>query len=452
MPKAAPVPEDLNPHHIARHQFDEAIPYVDDLKGWKGTSQWLFEPERVVKVTLPVVMDDGEVQIFHGYRVLHSTARGPGKGGIRFYPTVDEDEVKALASWMTWKCAVADIPFGGAKGGVECDTTKLSVEEKRRMTRRFVTSLGENIGPYTDIPAPDMYTDADTMAWIYDTYAMLHPNSENLGVVTGKPVDLGGIPGRSTATAQGSVFVTERLLAMGAVPGLSQIDGAAVSVQGFGNAGRHAAFILRDMGARVVAVSDSKGGAFSRKGLDLEAVEAHKKATGSVSGAPGTRKIGLKGALEIDCDILIPAAMENQITLANADRVKAKLVVEAANGPTTPGADRILSSKGIVVAPDILANAGGVVVSYFEWVQNLEHEQWEEACVHERLQTKMYRATDQVLGTYRRITEHFAEYQDRWRQAMPGTKALRKPDMRIAAMATAVGRCKAALDRRGVWP
>jgi glutamate dehydrogenase (NAD(P)+) len=452
MAKAAPVLEDLNPHHIARHQFDEAIPYVDDLKGWKGASEWLFEPERVVKVTLPVVMDDGEVRIFRGYRVLHDTSRGPGKGGIRFFPSVDEDEVKALASWMTWKCAVVDIPFGGAKGGVECDTTKLSIDEKRRITRRFVTALGENIGPYTDIPAPDMYTDADTMAWIYDTYAMLHPNIENLGVVTGKPVDLGGIPGRSTATAQGAVFVAEHLLALGAVPGLSQIEGATVSIQGFGNAGRHAAFILRDLGARIVAVSDSKGGVYSRKGLDLDAVEAHKKETRSVVGTPGTRKIGVKAALEVPCDILIPAAMENQITRENVDKVDAKLIVEAANGPTTPAADRVLSSKGMLVAPDILANAGGVVVSYYEWVQNLEHEQWEERVVHERLRTKMYRAAENVLGTYRRITERFPEYQERWRRHMPEAKALRKPDMRIAAMATAVGRCKLAMDRRGVWP
>ncbi|MFH1329217.1 MAG: Glu/Leu/Phe/Val dehydrogenase [Actinomycetota bacterium] len=452
MAKVAPVAEDLNPHHIARHQFDEAIPFVEDLKGWKGTSQWLFEPERVVKVSLPVVMDDGEVQVFRGYRVLHNTARGPGKGGIRFYPTVDEDEVKALASWMTWKCAVVDIPFGGAKGGVECDTTKLSVDEKRRITRRFVTALGDTIGPFTDIPAPDMYTDSDTMAWIYDTYAMMHPNSDALAVVTGKPVDLGGSPGRGTATAQGSAFVAEHLLALGAVPGLSQIADAVVSVQGFGNAGRHAAFILRDMGAKVVAVSDSKGGIYSRKGLDLEAAEAHKKATGSVVGAPGTRKIGIKGALEIECDILVPAALENQITLDNAERVNARLVIEAANGPTTPAADRILASKGTVLAPDILANAGGVVVSYFEWVQNLEHEQWEESAVHERLRTKMYRSAEHVLTTYRHITERFPEYQERWRKAMPGARLPRKPDMRVAAMATAVGRCKTALDRRGVWP
>jgi glutamate dehydrogenase (NAD(P)+) len=452
MPKAAAVQEDLNPHHIARHQFDEAIPYVEDITGWKGVSAWLFEPERVVKVTLPVVMDDGEVRIFHGYRVLHNTARGPGKGGIRFYPTVDEDEVTALASWMTWKCAVADIPFGGAKGGVECDTTKLSTDEKRRITRRFISALGDNIGPYTDIPAPDMYTDGDTMAWIYDTYEMMHPNANNLGVVTGKPVDLGGIPGRSTATAQGAAFVTEHMLAMGGVPGLSNIRGSVVSIQGFGNAGRHAAFILRDMGAKVIAVSDSKGGAYNPSGLDLEAVEAHKKETRSVLGAPGTKKLGIQDALEVECDILIPAAMENQITLANADRVNAKLIVEAANGPTTPGADLILADKGTVIAPDILANAGGVVVSYFEWVQNLQHEEWEEHTVHERLRAKMYRATEAVLATHRRLTERYPEYQERWRKAMPEAAAIRKPDLRIAAMATALQRCKAALDRRGVWP
>jgi glutamate dehydrogenase/leucine dehydrogenase len=452
MPKAAAVPEDLNPHHIARSQFDDAVPYVEDIAGWKGVSEWLFQPERVVKVTLPVVMDDGEVRIFKGYRVLHNTARGPGKGGIRFYPTVDEDEVKALASWMTWKCAVADIPFGGAKGGVECDTTKMSVEERRRVTRRFITALGDNIGPYTDIPAPDMYTDGDTMAWIYDTYEMTHPNANNLAVVTGKPVDLGGIPGRSTATAQGSVFVTEHMLELGAVPQLDKIADAVVSVQGFGNAGRHAAFILRDMGAKVIAVSDSKGGAYNPSGLDLEAIEAHKKATRSVMGAPGTKKIGILDALEIECDILIPAAMENQITLENVDRVNAKMVVEAANGPTTPGSDRILADKGIIVVPDILANAGGVVVSYFEWVQNLQHEQWDEPTVHERLRGKMYRATEAVLATHRRLTERFPEYQERWRKAMPDAPAMRKPDLRIAAMATAVGRCKAALDQRGVWP
>jgi glutamate dehydrogenase/leucine dehydrogenase len=452
MPQAASPVEDLNPYHIARHQFDEAMPYVDESGTWRGISEWLFKPERVLKVTLPVILDDGQVHTFNGYRVLHNTARGPGKGGIRFYPSVDEDEVKALATWMTWKCAVADIPFGGAKGGVECDTTKMSAEEKRRVTRRFISALGDNIGPYTDIPAPDMYTDATTMAWIYDTYEMTHPNANNLGVVTGKPIDLGGIPGRSTATAQGAAFVAEHLLSMGAVPRLRQIQGTTVSIQGFGNAGRHAAFILRDMGAKVVAVSDSRGGAYDANGLDLQVVEAQKKETGSVLGARGTEQLGVLDPLEADCDILVPAALENQITLANADKVKARMVVEAANGPTTPGADRILADKGIVVVPDILANAGGVVVSYFEWVQNLQHEQWDEQTVHERLRAKMYRAAEVVLAAHRRLSSQYPDYEQRWRKALPNAPRLRKPDLRIAAMVTAMSRCKAALDERGVWP
>ena len=452
MSQAAAVPEDLNPHHIARAQFDRAVPFVESIAGWEGISEWLFEPERVVKLTLPVVMDDGRVRVFHGYRVLHNTARGPGKGGIRFYPTVDEDEVKALATWMTWKCAVVSIPFGGAKGGVNCDPTTMSVGEKRRTTRRFITALGDDIGPHTDIPAPDMYTDAETMAWIYDTYQMMHPHAANLGVVTGKPVDLGGIPGRGTATAQGLAYVLERLLALGEVPGVSSVEGSRVSVQGFGNAGRHAAFILRDMGASIVAVSDIAGGAADPNGLNLEQVEGHLKDTGSVLGTPGTLPLGPKGSLEVECDILVPAALENQITLENVERVKASMIIEAANGPTTPGADRLLTDRGVVVVPDILANAGGVVVSYFEWVQNLDNEQWEEHVVQERLRAKMQRATEGVVTTYHHLRSHYPEFQDRWRQAAPEGGDLVFPDLRIAATATAVGRCWTALDQRGVWP
>ncbi len=452
MSDAVASPEDLNPHHIARAQFDRAIPYVENVEGWQGISEWLFEPERVVKLTLPVVMDDGRVRVFHGYRVLHNTARGPGKGGIRFYPTVDEDEVKALATWMTWKCAVASIPFGGAKGGVKCDPAVMSVGEKRRVTRRFIASLGDDIGPHTDIPAPDMYTDAETMAWVYDTYQMMHPHAANLGAVTGKPLDLGGIPGRGTATAQGLAYVLERLLALGEAPALSGIPGTRIAIQGFGNAGRHAAFILRDMGATIVAVSDVRGGAADPNGLNLEQVEAHLKATGSVLGAPGTQLLDPKGPLEVDCDILVPAALENQITLANAEGVKAALVVEAANGPTTPGADQILADRGIIVVPDILANAGGVVVSYFEWVQNLDNEQWDEHVVQERLRAKMQRATEGVVSTYHHLHHDYQEYAERWRKAAPGAPAPAVPDLRVAATATAVGRCWTALDQRGVWP
>ena len=420
MSDAVAVPEDLNPHHIARAQFDRAIPYVENIEGWEGISEWLFEPERVVKLTLPVVMDDGRVRVFHGYRVLHNTARGPGKGGIRFYPTVDEDEVKALATWMTWKCAVASIPFGGAKGGVQCDPMAMSVPEKRRITRRFIASLGDDIGPHTDIPAPDMYTDAETMAWIYDTYQMMHPHAANLGVVTGKPLDLGGIPGRGTATAQGLAYVLERLLALGEAPALSGIPGTRIAIQGFGNAGRHAAFILRDMGATIVAVSDIRGGAADPNGLNLEQVEAHLKATGSVLGAPGTRDLDPKGPLEEECDILVPAALENQITLENAGRVKTTLVIEAANGPTTPGADRILADRGIPVVPDILANAGGVVVSYFEWVQNLDNEQWDAHVVQERLRAKMQRATEGVVSNYHHLVHRLLRVPGALAPGSPG--------------------------------
>lgn len=445
--------EDLNPHHIARNQFESSLPYADDLSDWQGMSEWLFDPERVVKLTLPVVMDDGHVHVFRGYRVLHNTSRGPGKGGIRFYPTVDEAEVSALATWMTWKCAVVDIPFGGAKGGVECDPLKMSLNEKRRVTRRFIAALGDDIGPYTDIPAPDMNTDAQVMAWIYDTYQMMHPHTINLGVVTGKPLDLGGIPGRTTATAQGLAYVLERVLERGEVPGLNRIEGSRVAVQGYGNVGRHSALILGAMGATVVAVSDIGGGAANPDGLNLEEVEAHFRQAGTTLGCPGTKPLDIKGPLEVECDILVPAALENQITLENVDRINTKVVVEGANGPTTPGADRKLAERGIPVIPDILANAGGVAVSYFEWVRNLANElQTDEAEVNARLRVQMRRATDGVIDVYHRLCENLPTYQERWHNAMPDAPALTQPDLRTATMVTAVGRCWTALARRGVWP
>jgi glutamate dehydrogenase (NAD(P)+) len=444
--------EDLNPHSIARTQFDNVLPYVDSLAGWKGMAEWLFAPEKIVTVTLPVVMDDGLVRTFQGYRVIHSTGRGPGKGGIRFHPSVDEDEVKALATWMTWKCALADIPFGGAKGGVTCDASKLSLEEKRRITRRFIAALGDNIGPHTDVPAPDMYTDAQTMAWIYDTYSMMHRGTNSLPVVTGKPLDLGGIVGRSTATARGVFFCVERFLAAGRIPRPTKIDGARVAIQGFGNAGRHAATIFRDAGAVIVGVSDTRGSALAPKGLDVDKVAAHKDATGSVVGAPGTATDTALAVLEAECDILIPAAMENQITLENVGRVKAPLLAEAANGPTTPGSDVILAERKIVVLPDILANAGGVIVSYFEWVQNLQNEQWEAEHVDESLRKHIYRSTDAVMTRLDEMTGNLPKYQARWQEMKPGTAPLRNPDYRIAAAVVAVGRTKATAEARGVWP
>jgi glutamate dehydrogenase (NAD(P)+) len=446
------MPEDLNPHHVARRQFDLAVPFVGDLDGWRGMAEWLFRPEKIVAVTLPVEMDDGYVHTFSGYRVVHNTARGPGKGGIRFHPIVNEDEVKALATWMTWKCALVDIPFGGAKGGVNCDARSLSLNEKRRITRRFIAALGDHIGPHSDIPAPDMYTDAQTMAWIYDTYQMMHPGQNNLPVVTGKPLDIGGIPGRSTATARGVFFATQHFIEIGAMPGISSLEGARIAIQGFGNAGRHAAHIFRDAGAVVVAVSDSQGGVYDPKGLNVGRIERHKAETGTVVGANGNGKLAPGEVLEVDCDILIPAAMENQLTEANAANVQARLIVEAANGPTTPAADDILQERDVKVLPDILANAGGVIVSYLEWIQNLQNEQWEEHQVDEILAKKMRRATEAVVAERVSLCERLEEYRDRWQERVPDAPRLPAPTFRTAATALAVSRTRTTAEQRGVWP
>ncbi len=444
--------EDLNPHHVARRQFDLATPFVGELDGWRGMAEWLFQPEKTVTVTVPVEMDDGYVHVFTGYRVVHNTVRGPGKGGIRFHPNVDADEVKALATWMTWKCALVDIPFGGAKGGVTCDPPNLSLIEKRRITRRFISALGDNIGPHSDIPAPDVYTDAQTMGWIFDTYQMMHPGENCLPVVTGKPLDLGGIPGRSTATARGLFFTTEHFIEIGGVHDLTTLNGARVAIQGFGNAGRNAARIFRDGGAVVVAVSDSRGGVHDPKGLDLARVEAHKDEAGTVVGALDNGKLTPGEVLEVDCDILIPAALENQITETNASRISTRLVVEAANGPTTPMADEILLERDIKVVPDILANAGGVVVSYFEWIQNLQNEQWEEHQVDEMLRKKMRRATEAVVTERVALCEGLDDYRERWLDRVPDAPTLPVPCLRTAATAVAVGRTRATAEARGVWP
>jgi glutamate dehydrogenase/leucine dehydrogenase len=431
---AAPAPEDLNPFHIAQRQFDGAARFVPQLRD--GLSEFLKSPCRVISLRFPVEMDDGSVKTFSGYRVLHSRVRGPGKGGIRYHPDVTEDEVRALASWMTWKCAVADIPFGGAKGGVVCDPKKLSESELRRLTRRFIAELGDDIGPHTDIPAPDVNTTAGTMAWIYDTYQMMHPGSNSLPVVTGKPLGIGGSQGRREATAQGALFVTQRALARGVVPSLASLEGATVAIQGFGNAGAIAAELFAAAGARIVAVSDSRGGVHRREGLDPAAVIQHKEKTGSVTGFPGSDAVSNEALLEIDCDVLIPAALENQIRSDNAGSVKAKLVVEAANGPTTPAADCVLFERGIQVIPDILANSGGVTVSYFEWVQNIENERWDRAGVEARLKAKMESATDAVIDTQERIERESGE----------------RVDLRTAAFALAVGRVAEVAVERGIWP
>jgi glutamate dehydrogenase/leucine dehydrogenase len=442
--------EDLGLLAIARTQYHRALDFVDDPDGWNGFAEWILEPERVITLTLPVVMDDGGVQVFRGYRVLHNTVRGPGKGGIRFHPSVHQDEVTALATWMTWKCALVGIPFGGAKGGVCCDPTTLSLEEKRRITRRYVAALGDAIGPHTDIPAPDLYTDEQTMAWVYDTYAMMHPGGNALPVVTGKPLDLGGIAGRSTATARGCFIVVERFIEMGGLSSTTTVDGARVAIQGFGNAGRHAARLFHDAGAVIVAVSDTGGAIHDPGGLDLDTVEEHKDDTGSVAGAPGATDIPPLQVLEVDCDILIPAAMESQITAANAGRVAARLVVEAANGPTTPGADDILAERGIQVLPDILANAGGVVVSYFEWVQNLQNEVRDAERVDADLRRRMRDATDAVVTTRTRLGEATAPRVNRGDR--PGGERPPAPDLRVSATLVAVSRTQATAAARGVWP
>ena len=444
--------ENLDFADIARREFDRAIPFIHPLDGLKGMASWLFEPERIIKLALPVRMDDGYVHTFRGYRVLHDNVRGPGKGGVRYHPDVNEHDVVALATLMTWKCALAGIPFGGAKGGIECDPKTLSKDEKRRLTRRYISALGDDIGPHTDIPAPDVYTDAQTMAWIYDTYSMMHPGQNNLPVVTGKPLDLGGSLGRDSATAQGLFYVLEHMVDMGALPNIPTLSGADVAIQGFGNAGRHAAKIFASAGSRVVAVSDSKGGIHDPDGLDLTQVEYQKDTFGTVVGTPGTKELGPKEVLEVPCDVLIPAALETQITTENADRVRSKVVIEAANGPVTPEADDMLAQRGIPVVPDILSASGGVVVSYFEWTQNLANERWTESEIQERLKATMYAATDAMVTGRAAILDRLDFYRETWKEATGSVEDLPRPTLRTAAHAVAVGRCRTATDQRGIWP
>src|SRR5881227_3003687 len=348
MATAPGVQEQLNPFEIAKQQFDRAADYLDLEESMRNV---LRSAKRQLIVSIPVKMDGGEVKVFEGYRVQHNIARGPAKGGIRYHPNVSLDEVKALASWMTWKCATVNIPFGGAKGGIICDPKQLSKTELERLTRRYAYEIADFIGPDRDIPAPDVYTDAQVMAWIMDTYSMTRGHSVP-GVVTGKPTFLGGSLGRHEATARGCVYVTRCACEV------LKIDHkrATAAIQGFGNAGSIAATLLAKIGMKVIAVSDSRGGILNQKGLDIPKVVAHKNKTGSVAGFSGAKAISSEDVLELECDVLVPAALENQITLANAHKIKAKIVSEAANGPTTPGADKILHEKGVLVIPDILAN------------------------------------------------------------------------------------------------
>ncbi|HET9015829.1 MAG TPA: Glu/Leu/Phe/Val dehydrogenase [Thermomicrobiaceae bacterium] len=367
---------------IAVEQFNIAADVIgldDDMR------RRLAKCQREVTVNFPVEMDDGSVQMFVGYRVQHNTAAGPSKGGIRYHQDVTLDEVKALASWMTWKCAVVGLPYGGGKGGVEVNPKLLSQNELQNLTRRYATAISPVIGPFQDIPAPDVNTNPQIMAWLMDTYSMHHGGVPIPAVVTGKPLLIGGSEGRSEATGRGCVYAIQEAAKHYNI----DLSTSRFIVQGFGNAGSTAAQILFDMGYKVLAVSDSRGGIYNPNGLDIHAVMAHKRQTQSVVDFKGAQNVSNEELLELDCDILIPAALEEQITQANAPRIKAKLIAEAANGPTTPEADRILHDRGIVVLPDIYANAGGVTVSYFEWVQGLQSFMWTEEEVNSRLKRIM---------------------------------------------------------------
>jgi len=423
-PRPAPppsTPEDLNPFRFARRQFERA---ADHLGLDPGTREVLGNPKRQLIVSIPVKMDDGSIRCFQGYRVQHSIARGPSKGGIRYHPGVTLDEVKALAMWMTWKCAVVNIPFGGAKGGITVDPKALSLAENERMTRRFTSEISIILGADRDIPAPDVYTNSQTMAWMMDTFSMTKGYS-TLGVVTGKPLSVGGSAGRNEATAEGCFVAIEEAAKRMSL----SLKGATAAVHGFGNAGSFAAKFLDEAGARIVAVSDTQGGVYDKKGLSVSNLFATKEKKGTVTAVKGDA-ISNEELLELPVDILVPAALEGVITRANASRIKAKIVAEAANGPTTPDADDVLHKKGIVVIPDILANAGGVTVSYFEWVQDLYSFFWEPDMVRTQLQRTIRRSYADV--------EAMARKHD--------------TDLRTGALVLAVNRVEEATRIRGIFP
>ncbi len=414
--------EQLNPFEIAKHQFNRAADYLNlDL----SLRRVLESPKRQLIVSIPVKMDGGDVQVFEGYRVQHNIARGPAKGGIRYHPQVTLDEVKALASWMTWKCATLNIPYGGGKGGVICDPKRMSRNELERLTRRYAFEIAPIIGPDRDIPAPDVYTDEQTMAWIMDTISMVRGHTE-LGVVTGKPISLGGSLGRSEATARGCLYALREACR---IKGMS-LNGSRVAIHGFGNAGANISHMVAADGARVVAICDSRTGLYAENGIDIQAALKHKKTTTSLAGFPGVKEIACDDVLTVDCDILLPSALENAITMANVGNVKAKIVAELANGPTTPGADRVFADAGVFMVPDILANAGGVTVSYYEWVQDQYSFFWSEKQINDTLETAMRTAFSSVHETAQR----------------------HDTDMRTGAYILAVDRVAEATSVRGIFP
>jgi len=417
MSKAKPSPLD-----VALHQLDTA---AEHLNLDSGIHEVLKHPKRALIISLPVKMDNGAVEVFLGCRVQHCDARGPFKGGVRFHPDVTLDEISALAMLMTWKCAVVDIPYGGAKGGVCCNPKEMSSSELERLTRRYTTMILDLIGPYRDVPAPDVYTDEQVMAWIMDTYSLFKGYSVPESV-TGKPLILGGFKQREEATSLGVAFCVREAMKHLRM----KAKESTVAIQGFGSVGWNLARIMHEQGYRVVAVSDSKGGICNVKGINPLKVFEHKNKTGSVVGYSNTKHVTNEELIELHCDILVPAALENQITNENAGKVKAKIVAEAANGPTTPEADKILNEKKVFVIPDILDNSGGVTSSYFEWVQNLTRERWNEQEANRKLEAMMVKAFDDVYGISKK----------------------RETDMRTAALILGVGRVAEAIKTLGLWP
>jgi glutamate dehydrogenase (NAD(P)+) len=411
-----------NPYDLARQQLRR----VGDVFGIDQNLIGVLEHcKKTVEVSIPVSMDDGSVGVFEGYRVTHNIARGPSKGGIRYHPAVTRDEVKALAMWMTWKCALMGLPFGGAKGGVVCDPKTLSRGEIERMTRRFTSEIINEIGPEKDIPAPDVGTDSSVMAWIFDTYSMNMGHSV-LGVVTGKPLAIGGSLGRVEATARGALYSINAACQKLGRP----LRELRVAIQGFGNVGLHLARLLAGEGVTVIAVSDTSGGVCNPNGLDIPAVVAHKTERGTVAGVANAEAVTNEELLLLDCDLLAPCALEQVITEENASKIRAAIICEGANGPVTPAADEILEDRGVLVLPDVLANAGGVVVSYFEWVQGLQEYFWREDEVNAKLRDIMVRAFEETWAT-----------RERW-----------STTVRIAAYGLAVQRVAEATTTRGLYP
>jgi glutamate dehydrogenase/leucine dehydrogenase len=382
-----------NPHENAKELINEA---ADKLNLTPWVRQALLMTHKELHVSFPVKMDDDTIKIFNGFRVQHNHMRGPFKGGIRYHWNVNLDEVRALATWMTIKCGVVDIPLGGGKGGVICNPKDMSEAELERMTKAFIRRISPLIGPSTDIPAPDVYTNSKVMGWIVEEYGRCTGKKE-LAVVTGKPLDMGGSEGRAEATAKGGLFVLKEIIKQKYVKGLDSLKGKTVVVQGFGNAGATFAKFAHEEGAKVIAVSDSRGAIINKSGLDIPMLFDHKKKTGCVLDCSGATNTTNEEILELNCDILVPAALENAITMENADKIKTKLILELANGPVSTTADKLLYKKGIVVIPDVLANAGGVTVSYFEWLQNLDEEHWKEEEVNKKLEKIMIDNTSLVI-------------------------------------------------------